>query len=65
MDAEARPETGTAVRGGTESKSAPRDEKKKWVCDRCGSEMDERNCRIICPNCGNCFDCSDLNLYFD
>lgn len=34
-------------------------------CDRCGSEMHERNCKVTCPNCGNRFDCSDLNLYFD
>lgn len=40
-------------------------EKRVWVCDRCGSEMYEKNCKITCPNCGNRFDCSDLNLYFD
>jgi uncharacterized protein len=38
---------------------------KIWVCDRCGSEMHEKNCKISCPNCGNRFDCSDLNIYFD
>jgi hypothetical protein len=38
---------------------------RKWICDRCGSEMDEKNCKVTCPNCGNRFDCSDLNLYFD
>lgn len=36
-----------------------------YVCDRCGSEMYEKNCKVICPNCGNRFDCSDLNIYFD
>ena len=40
-------------------------EKRVWVCDRCGSEMLEKNCKVNCPNCGNRFDCSDLNLYFD
>ena len=40
-------------------------EKRKSICDRCGFEMVESNCKIICPNCGNRFDCSDLNLYFD
>jgi predicted metal-dependent hydrolase len=40
-------------------------EKRIWVCDRCGSEMDEKNCKVSCPNCGNRFDCSDLNIYFD
>lgn len=38
---------------------------KIWICDRCGSEMLEKNCKVTCPNCGNRFDCSDLNLYFD
>ncbi|MDP1545617.1 MAG: DUF309 domain-containing protein [Anaerolineales bacterium] len=36
-----------------------------WICDRCGTEMHEKNCKVSCPNCGNRFDCSDLNLYFD
>ena len=40
-------------------------EKKKYICDRCGYEMYERNCKVTCPNCGNRFDCSDLNIYFD
>jgi len=40
-------------------------EKKIWICDRCSSEMFEKNCKISCPNCGNRFDCSDLNIYFD
>lgn len=40
-------------------------EKRIWICDRCGSEMYEKSCKVSCPNCGNRFDCSDLNLYFD
>jgi len=40
-------------------------ETRLWICDRCGSEMYEKNCKVTCPNCGNRFDCSDLNLYFD
>jgi len=40
-------------------------EKRLWICDRCGSQMHEKNCKVSCPNCGNRFDCSDLNLYFD
>jgi len=39
-------------------------ERHPFLCDRCGAEMYESNCKIICPNCGNRFDCSDLNLYF-
>lgn len=40
-------------------------EKRFWSCDRCGNQMHEKNCKVTCPNCGNRFDCSDLNLYFD
>ncbi len=40
-------------------------EKRLWFCDRCGTQMYEKNCKVSCPNCGNRFDCSDLNLYFD
>lgn len=36
-----------------------------YICDRCGHEMHEKNCKVSCPNCGNRFDCSDLNIYFD
>jgi uncharacterized protein len=35
------------------------------ICDRCGHEMIAGNCKITCPNCGNRFDCSDLNVHFD
>ena len=40
-------------------------QKRDYICDRCGSEMHEHNCKVTCPNCGNRFDCSDLNIYFD
>jgi len=39
-------------------------EKRVYLCDRCGHEMYEKNCKVTCPNCGNRFDCSDLNIYF-
>jgi len=39
--------------------------KRVYTCDRCGHEMHEKNCKVTCPNCGNRFDCSDLNIYFD
>ncbi len=42
-----------------------RKQKQAYTCDRCGSRMHEKNCKVTCPNCGNRFDCSDLNLYFD
>ena len=39
--------------------------KVAYLCDRCGFNMIEKNCKVQCPNCGNRFDCSDLNIYFD
>ncbi len=42
-----------------------RKQKKVYICDRCGTEMHEHNCKVTCPNCGNRFDCSDLNIYLD
>jgi uncharacterized protein len=39
--------------------------KRVYICDRCGTEMREKNCKVTCLNCGNRFDCSDLNIYFD
>ena len=42
-----------------------RQKKHTYLCDRCGHEMYEKNCKVTCPNCGNRFDCSDLNIYFD
>ena len=29
------------------------------VCDICCAQMNERNCKISCPNCGYTRDCSD------
>jgi predicted metal-dependent hydrolase len=43
----------------------PEIDKLNYLCDRCGHEMYEKNCKVTCPNCGNRFDCSDLNIYFD
>jgi Zn finger protein HypA/HybF involved in hydrogenase expression len=31
----------------------------RHVCDLCGAEMFDHNCKIICPNCGYKRDCSD------
>lgn len=44
---------------------SPAPAKRVYTCDRCGSRMREHLCKITCPNCGNRFDCSDLNIYFD
>ena len=29
------------------------------TCDICGGQMFERQCKILCPNCGYTRDCSD------
>jgi hypothetical protein len=33
----------------------------QWVhhCERCGERMEERQCKIVCKNCGLFRDCSD------
>ncbi len=41
------------------------DRRRVYLCDRCGCQMVEHQCKVTCPNCGNRFDCSDLNIYFD
>jgi len=57
---------GEEVKSKTQSsKREAQGEKRKFVCDRCGFEMVEKNCKVVCRNCGNRFDCSDLNIYFD
>ena len=47
------------------SQTNTRNNEKRIRCDRCGAEMKNGNCKVTCPNCGNRFDCSDLNIYFD
>ena len=56
----------------TEQPALPSDNEVKipakqrvYICDRCGSEMHEKSCKVVCPNCGSRYDCSDLNIYFD
>ncbi len=44
---------------------SPGRQKRVYICDLCGYEMVEKNCKVTCPNCGNRFDCSDLNIYLD
>jgi hypothetical protein len=33
----------------------------EWVhyCERCGAQMGEERCKIVCKNCGQYRDCSD------
>jgi uncharacterized protein len=47
------------------TKKLPTEKTGKLICDRCGSTMVTGNCKVSCPNCGNRFDCSDLNIYFN
>jgi rubrerythrin len=42
-----------------------RDKRSVYFCDRCGFEMIDRHCKVVCPNCGARWDCSDLNIYTD
>lgn len=30
-----------------------------YICERCGEQMEERKCKILCTNCGMYRDCSD------
>ena len=48
-----------------ELRLAPKEKQRLYLCDRCGFEMIEHNCKIVCPNCGSRYDCSDLSIYFD
>jgi rubrerythrin len=41
------------------------DERRVYLCDRCGFEMIDQHCKVICPNCGARWDCSDLSIYTD
>jgi len=45
----------------TIQRPAARREATEWVhiCERCGERMEERKCKILCPNCGAYRDCSD------
>lgn len=40
-------------------------ERRVWQCDRCGFQMVERHCKVICPNCGARWDCSDVTIWVD
>jgi hypothetical protein len=48
-----------------EAREQESDGNRAFACDRCGAPMVQSNCKLICQNCGNQFDCSDLNIYFD
>ncbi len=40
-------------------------DKTIYICDRCGARMVERQCKVVCPNCGSRMDCSDLTVRID
>ena len=65
MPSEEAPEFDTSLLKPVKWKEEAGNKEHLYICDRCGHEMYEKNCKVICPNCGNQFDCSDLNLYFD
>lgn len=37
--------------------------RRVWQCDRCGFQMVERQCKVICHNCGARWDCSDVTIW--
>ncbi len=43
----------------------PKTIRRIYTCDICGCQMEERECKVVCKNCGNRFDCSDLTIYLD
>jgi len=47
-----------------EDEGEAREKRRVYLCDRCGFEMIETNCKVVCPNCGSRYDCSDLSIYF-
>ncbi len=48
-----------------EEQEGPADAPRVYHCDRCGFEMSDLHCKVVCPNCGARWDCSDLNIYTD
>lgn len=47
-------------RGGAKARSpAPEPDAPRIVCERCGTVMFDRHCKVVCPNCGYLRDCSD------
>jgi len=38
---------------------AMKTEQDVYLCDRCGAEMLEIHCKLMCPHCGYTRDCSD------
>ncbi len=63
MTSEAKPTSPSAQAQTPHEPIKPK--KRIYTCDVCGFQMQERECKVICQNCGNRFDCSDLNIYFD
>ena len=52
------PEASSAV-GGPAPVDSGEDPQGPHLCERCGHEMFERHCKILCPSCGLMRDCSD------
>ena len=54
-------------RGGQDTREPEVEEQQRrvYLCDRCGFEMVEQHCKVVCPNCGSRWDCSDLTIYTD
>jgi hypothetical protein len=61
----AQPEPPSAVAARITRPVDPSPPARTYACDRCGTRMVEWQCKIICPNCGCRFDCSDLTIRLD
>ncbi len=55
----------TQFDAGSPNEQEDGEDSRPYICDRCGFKMIEIHCKVICPNCGSRYDCSDLNIYFD
>ena len=48
-----------AVGCSSKTESPEKNIEEKVFCEVCNAEMFEKHCKIICPNCGFKWDCSD------
>lgn len=55
----------TADEAPREKPPEPIDDSVSIACDRCGITLVGHLCKLVCPNCGLQYDCSDLSLNFD
>jgi len=52
-------DTGTRADSGGARSEARGGHPAVQTCERCGHDMYDRHCKVVCPNCGYLRDCSD------